>query len=201
MTRYFPYLLLLLTAGCAGPFYRGDAPPDAGVWRQHQQQVKQLQQWNISGRFSLVTASNGGQGDLFWQQYNAHDYDIKLVAPFGGGASMIHSRADYVRLDTSAGEQYYDADIDALIARVDGMQFPVSGLRYWIRGLPAPGSRARFTGWNEQGLLSQLEQDGWQVSMRGYAPAGDYQLPRKIFIKRLDDKDVDVRVVIRDWGL
>jgi outer membrane lipoprotein LolB len=193
--------LLALVSACVGPQFRGELPPDARAWKQHQQQMKGLQQWRIRGRFSVATADNGGQGDLFWNQYNTQDYDIKLVAPFGGGTSLIRGRENYVQLDTSSGEQYADENIDALMARVDDIQLPVSGLRYWIRGLPTPGRDAQLMGWNEQGLLSLLEQDGWRISIRGYQTAGDYQLPRKIFIKRADDTQVDLRLVISDWGL
>ncbi len=87
------------------------------------------------------------------------------------------------------------------MARIDEIQFPVSGLRYWIRGIPAPGGNARLLGWNEQGRLHRLEQDGWRVEMRNYRDVGDYRLPGKVFIKRGEEDPVDVRLVIRQWGL
>ena len=168
---------------------------------QQQQRVLKIDQWNITGRVALKTASNGGHADLFWQQRSPQEYDIKLVAPLGAGSSIIQARKHGVTLSTSDGQQYYEADIDTLLSRVEDMPFPVTGLRYWIRGVPSPASASRLLEWNEQGLLSLLEQDGWRVDLRSYKQAGRYNLPNKVFLSRADDEEIDVRLVIRQWGI
>jgi outer membrane lipoprotein LolB len=201
MRIVFSAVFLLLLTACTGALHRGSTPPDQGLWQRHQQQVDKIHQWDIRGRVAFRTEDNGGQADLFWRQQEDKVYDIKLVAPFGGGTSLIQGRQDGVMLVTSNGEQLFETDIDSLLARFDDIHFPVSGLRYWIRGIPSPDSKVRLLRWNEQGQLHRLEQDGWQVEIRNYRNVGDYRLPVKLFIKRGEEEQVDVRLVIRQWGL
>lgn len=192
--------ILLLTA-CAGPHTIGEDAPDPQRWQAHKQNVADLQRWTISGRVAISTPHNGGHVDLFWKQHNDDEYDIRLVAPFGGGSSLIQGRGDGVLLTTSEGRQLYEADIDTLMAQIPDMPFPVSGLRYWLLGVPAPDSRSRISSWTEQGLVYALEQDGWRVVMRSYTRVEGRRLPNKLFIKRANGDEVDVRLVIRQWSL
>jgi len=191
----------ILLSACAGQQVINSSPPDAQLWQHHQQQVTGIHSWNITGRVAVNTGNNGGNADLFWQQRDEQDYDIKLVAPFGSGSSLIQARADGVLLSTSDGQQVYEPDIDSLLAHVDDMHFPVSGLRYWIRGIPSPRSPAKLLSWNTEGRLNLLQQDGWRVQLRSYKQVGPYLLPNKVFISRPDDEDIDVRLVIRQWGI
>ena len=194
-------VLVSLLSACAGPHKIGSLPPDRALWQQHQQQVVAVDHWNITGRVALSSRNNGGHADLFWRQREPQDYDIKLVAPFGGGSSLIQARPGIVSLSTSDGQQLVESTIDRLLDRVEDIEFPVTGLRYWIRGLPSPASGSRLMGWNEQGRLALLQQDGWRVQLRSYRPVGELLLPHKIFMTRPDDEDIDVRLVIRQWGL
>lgn len=191
----------ILLAACAGPQNIISTPPDEQLWQQHRQQAAAIQQWNISGRVAVNTGNNGGHADLFWQQRDEQDYDIRLVAPFGGGTSLIQARQGGVVFTSSDGEQLYEPDIDSLLAHVDDIQFPVSGLRYWIRGIPSPASPARLLSWTPEGRVNLLQQDGWRVQLRSYKQVGPYLLPNKVFITRPDNKDIDVRLVIRQWGI
>ncbi|MCW9013536.1 MAG: lipoprotein insertase outer membrane protein LolB [Gammaproteobacteria bacterium] len=189
----------LLTA-CAVP-QKKISPDERPLWVQHQQQVKHIQQWDLRGRVSVRTENDGGQADIFWQQQNKRHYDIKLVAPFGAGTSYLQSRPQGVRFTTTSGEQVVDKNADALFRQVQGWNFPVSGLRYWMLGVPSPNSDFQLLEWSDDGQLSLLEQDGWHVELRSYQQVGQYHLPKKIFITRPDDEELDVRMIIRQWNL
>jgi outer membrane biogenesis lipoprotein LolB len=48
-----------------------------------------------------------------------------------------------------------------------GVRLPVNGLRYWVRGLPEPGSTPGQT--DADGRLTRLEQNGWVIEYPAYA--------------------------------
>ncbi|TNF32811.1 MAG: outer membrane lipoprotein LolB, partial [Gammaproteobacteria bacterium] len=177
MFRILLVLGVALLSACAGPQTYHTAPVDNGLWQQHKQQVAQLQRWHLSGKVAVMTDEDSGQADLFWDQRAEKDYDIKLIAPFGAGTMLLEGREQGVLLTTTEGEQIFEQSADALLHRMNGWRFPVSGLRYWLLGVPAPGSQARLLNWNEQGYLYLLEQDGWRVEMRNYKPFEHNQLP------------------------
>ena len=192
--------LVAMVSACAPPKKISLTVPNQHQWQQHQQQVAAISRWNISGRMAIETESNGGQVDIFWRQTQNDTYDIRMIAPFGGGTSVLTSRPDGVVFTGSDGERMVEKNADRLMARVDGWQFPVSGLRYWILGVPAPGNDFKLINWNEQGYVNLMEQDGWRIEMLSYQQQGVYTLPKKIFISRLDRDDLSVRMVIRQWG-
>ncbi|MCW8910276.1 MAG: lipoprotein insertase outer membrane protein LolB [Gammaproteobacteria bacterium] len=193
-------LMAVMLSACAPPKKISLTPPNEQQWQQHQQQVSAIHQWNISGRMAIETADNGGQVDIFWQQEKNDIYDIRMIAPFGGGTSVLTSRPEGVTFTNGNGEQIVEQNADRLMERIEGWRFPVSGLRYWILGVPAPHNNARLINWNEQGYLNIMEQDGWRIEMLNYKQVGRYTLPKKIFISRLDRDDLSVRMVIRKWG-
>jgi len=95
-----------------------------------------------------------------------------------------------------AQQRHYSArDADALLAHVTGWVLPVSGLRYWVRGVPAPGSEARASR-DAQGRLTRLVQDGWDISYNRYQVVDGASWPAKL---RLERADIVVRLVIDQW--
>ena len=193
---------IVLLSACAGPQKKSSAPPDNHLWQQHRAQMAAISQWDVRGRVSISTDTNGGQADLFWNQQNSQNYDIRLVAPLGGGSSHLQGRPAGVVLTLSDGTQVFDQNPDALLERVQGWHFPVSGLRYWMLGLPSPQSVSRILNWTEQGYPELIEQDGWRIEIRSYTQVGAYTLPKKLFIhRRNNEEEVDVRLVFSQWGL
>ncbi|MDH5485249.1 MAG: lipoprotein insertase outer membrane protein LolB [Gammaproteobacteria bacterium] len=194
-------LLVMLTA-CGTVQKKFALPPDQSLWQQHKSQVATINQWNIQGRVSIQTEYNGGQADLFWNQQDDQNYDIRLIAPFGGGTSYIQARPQGASLTTTDGQQVVADDAEALLRDVQGMRFPVGGLRYWILGVPSPQSEHQLIHWNARGYLQLLQQDGWRIEMRDYKAEGPYYLPKKLFVSRIDHEEkIDLRLVIRQWNL
>jgi len=191
----------LWLTGCATP----DVKEQTGVlvnWQQQQQKISQLRHWAINGRISVQTEQEGGQADYTWQQHNQTDYDIRLQAPMGAGTTLISGREKGVNLKTSSGEELFDTNVDELMLRLNGWPLPVSGLQYWVRGLPAPTSQHEVSQWNKKGLPRVILQDGWRIEFRKYKTVAGNLLPGKLFISRSGgDEEVDVRLIIRQWTL
>jgi len=193
-------LLFWLTA-CTTPKIKEEALASVN-WQQQQKKLAQLRHWTINGRISVQTELEGGQADYTWQQHNQTDYDIRLQAPMGAGTTLIRGREKGVNLKTSAGEELFDTNVDKLMLRLNGWPLPVSGLQYWVRGLPAPTSQHEVSQWNKKGLPRVILQDGWRIEFRKYKVVAGNLLPGKLFISRSGgDEEVDVRLIIRQWTL
>lgn len=190
--------LLLWLAGCSAPAIRQEPATDID-WPQQQKSLQAIHQWNILGRISVQTRDNGGQADFAWQQQNRQDYRIRLTAPLGAGTTWIKGSAEGVELITPSGEHVSNGDVDQLMMQVNGWPLPVSGLYYWVRGLPSPRSTYVVTRWHNPALPEVIEQDGWRIEFRSHHEVSGRWLPRKLFISRLDELEVDVRLIIRQW--
>ncbi len=202
--KYFQvtfWLLQLVLLSACGPAVIQHKMAESIDWPQQQAVLAGIQQWHISGRIAVQTAENGGQADFYWQQNGIHDYRIKIQAPLGVGTTWIEGNRQGVVLRTSAGEEAVDQDVDRLIYQLQGWPLPVSGLYYWVRGLPADNSQYSITQWHDNGLPNVIEQDGWRIELRSYVEQEGKLLPKKLFISRLDNQEVDVRLIVRRWEL
>ena len=71
----------------------------------------------------------------------------------------------------------------------------MSHLVWWVRGLPAPGSKSRVT-LNGDSRLANLEQDGWKIEYLSYVEQNGFWLPERV---KLHGPDLDVTLVVKDW--
>jgi len=206
------YCVLLINVwllGCASSQLK-EAVTEKIDWQQQQQTLQQIKQWSINGRIAVQTASDGGQADYHWQQLNATDYTIRLQAPLGAGTTWINGNAQGVSLQTSSGDALFDTDVDELMLQLNGWPLPVSGLRYWVLGLPSSATAYSVSEWKPNGLPGVMLQDGWRIEFRKHKKVSGVLVPHKLFIRRADTEngedennegEVDVRLIIRQWSI
>lgn len=191
-------LALVLTLGACTQ--QPVLPPDQALaqWQDRQSRLQSLEQWRVNGRISLVTPREAWQADLIWVQQQRR-FDIKLIAPLGQGTLALEGGPDGAQLRSSRSPRpVYATDPEALLFQQTGWRMPVDGLRYWVRGLPAPSGDPQLK-LDGQGRLAHLQQFGWQVEFVRYREVDvGTQLPDKIFLRK---DDLSVRMVIRDWRL
>ena len=200
--QIFTIVFLLAGLNACTPLTRmQSAPPNDQHWQQHQQTMLSLTQWQLSGKVAMRNGNDGGQADVFWRQTDAKNYEIKLVAPFGAGSSVLTADATQVMLAFSNGDGMVADTVEEILAGMPDWQFPVSGLRFWVLGIASPSTAPAHMRWNEQGGLAMLEQDGWSIELQNYALTGDYFLPQKIIMRRLDQSDVNLKLLVRQWLL
>lgn len=189
-------LLALLLSGCAGlgPREALEGSGSATLWKQHRQETATVDGWQLSGKLGIRSAQETGSGTLFWLQRQDY-FDIRLAGPLGRGASRLLGRPDAVTLEVAGQGRFTAESPEALLEAQLGWRLPVSNLLWWVRGLPAPGTRSRLT-LNADSRLAHLEQDGWNVHYLGYLQQNGYTLPERI---QLDGHDLQLTLVIKDW--
>ena len=178
----------LLLAGCAA------TPTGESTGLYGGQSPVAISDWQLTGRFSLTREEQGWHAGLFWQE-QGDQYQLKISGPMGQGAFRLRGDADGVLLEQSDGQTLAAQDAEALLYQATGWHLPVSGLRYWIRGLPVPELRAQASR-DAQGRLTRLEQSGWIIFYNRYVLVDGVYWPVKL---RLVREDISVRLVIDQW--
>ncbi len=168
-------LLIILAAGCAL------MPPTAvvqhprRVWRVHRARMMAMQGFRVSAQGGVHAGHHGGTLVLHWVVAPSA-YRMTGYGPFGRVIFRLRADAGGAHLRTGRG-RFRGASAERLLWRLTGWRLPVAGLRFWIRGIPAPGpvTRRRL---DRAGLLASLWQDGWVIRYRRYRRTRSGRLPR-----------------------
>lgn len=196
MNRLLLVLLAVLLAGCGQVPTRSAATtpaiPAEAIWLERQQQLQQLTDWQLAGRLAVLKEHEAWHMTIEWQQHNER-YSLNIIAPLGQGSMQLHGDAYQVTLITDEGEIINASSPDLLLYQQLGWHVPVSALRYWVLGLPAPGDYQKTL--DEQGRLSTLHQAGWEIEFLDYEPQLGVELPRKVFVGNHSAK---VKLVVND---
>lgn len=163
------------------------------AWEARRARLVQIDRFTLQAR-----VSSGGlfgiKGNLHWRQ--APDgFEMRVAGPFGVGAATITGRGEEVEIRT-AKKTFTTRDPEGDIKSRLGWTFPVSHLRYWVLGQPAPGSRAEF-GLDQAGRVVSIEQDGWTLEYGEYQRAGAMELPRKFEIA---NSEIRLKVIADTWS-
>ena len=189
-------LALTLLSGCATPPTL--SPEAASAWTARQTVLTKLTTWQADGRIGVVSGQEGWHASFQWAQQDS-GYRIDLIGPLGQGRVMVESDGREVRIQTQDGQNWTAPDADDLLEQSLGVRLPVNGLRYWVRGLPEPGSTPALQT-DAHGRLTRLEQNGWVIEYPAYAPTSrlNLDLPERIVARRTD---LSVKLVIEQWKL
>lgn len=183
------------TAPGAPPREEGGGAP--GRWVDRQQRLAALVHWTLQGRVGIETGKDSGSASMRWEQ-NGEDYAIRISAPMSQGTFELKGSARGVTLRGPDNREISASDPQALMQAQLGWSLPVAGLKYWIRGIPMPDRPVAAVHLDDAGRLSDLEQDGWRVSVQRYQTVGEEELPDKIF---MENAPLKMRVVIGEWQL
>ncbi len=194
----FAVLLSLLLSSCA---QQATLAPDEKSkllrWQERSTRLSEISGWNLSGRIAIQKEKESGSASLKWRQRNA-GFEIDIIGPFGKGTVALRGDDSGVSMQDAEGLSLHAADAETLLQNYLGWQVPVSGLRYWIRGLPSPQTSVETMLLDEQSRLSELTQSGWNVSYKRYQIYEELQLPAKL---ELFNANLKVKLVLRQWEL
>jgi len=189
--------LVAVLVGCANA---PGAKPELGAASQklrdqHLQSLAAIRQFSLQGRIGVQTNGKGFSGSLQWQHNSIND-DISLYSPLGSQVASIKKTPELVTLEDSNGKNVSAADAETLTQEFLGWRLPLSGLADWSIGRPTQ-SPIQSIIWNEQGLLTNLDQDGWKIEFQNYEQQGAYMLPNKISLK--SDK-LNLKLLVEKWN-
>ena len=153
-----------------------------------------ISHWAFHGRVSITRGDEGWHAGLQWQQ-QAAQYQLKVAGPLGQGAFEMQGGPVGVVLEDASGQVFSARDADALVTRVIGWELPVSGLRYWVRGLAVPGVEASLQR-DTQGRVISIRQSGWTIDYDRFQDVAGLAWPGRLKLAR---GDIGVRLVIDQW--
>ena len=93
------------------------------------------------------------------------------------------------------GEQLTD-NAETLLKQSVGWYVPVSGFRYWVRGLQEPGVDVANQQFDELGRITEMQQADWSISIKRYMDVDGVDLPAKIF---MHNDHVKLKLIIQTW--
>lgn len=197
MTRAAAALLaVLLINGCA-PLPEKTGPAERALWQSHRRALSALESWHIKGRVALQNERGSGALSLYWRQ-RGPAYELRLIAPLGQGTYLLEGAPGAVSMQGPEGLYLSAPTARQLIARGLGWDVNLDGLKYWARGLPAPGLAYRELRLDQKGRLRRLRQAGLDIRIDRYIEAHGLSLPQKLSISQ---DAMRLKLVIRDWEI
>jgi outer membrane lipoprotein LolB len=145
---------------------------------------------------ALAHQQESWHASIHWQQAPA-EWQVRLTAPLGQGSVIMRGSDEMVILEGRDGVSHVASSAEALLERHLGWAIPVEGLRYWVRGLAAPGGEATIER-AQGGGVATLTQHGWRIDYRRWTEVGPLRLPEKIFLQSTG-RELSVRLVIDQW--
>lgn len=206
-------LAATLVAGCATFVDRPALEDPSATWQSRQSQLLLLNTWDIQGRVSARSLSNGWQASLRWAR-DERRHEIDLWGPLGRGHVRLTLDDSGAQLRDSDQNTYYADDAQQLLFETTGWWLPFDGLNFWIKGVPIPDTPNQHI-LDESGRLMTLKQLGWNIRFMRYRRFGSFEFPGKLFIKREMANDsvmgsreyegeipvLEVRLVVEKWML
>jgi len=188
---YLLFLLAFLVACSEAP-----VRPDKGIDLDLQNQREQIQSWKLNGRLSITSEKESGTVSFYWSQ-DYERYLMSFIAPLGQGTFALRGgEGDGVYLLTAKDKVLHADDAETLLQQSVGWHVPVSGFRYWVRGLPEPGVDVTNQQFDDQGLITEMQQADWNIRIKRYMDVEGLDLPAKIF---MHNDHVKLKLIIQTW--
>ncbi|RLO15582.1 lipoprotein localization protein LolB [Klebsiella pneumoniae] len=179
--RLLPLASLVLTACSLHTLQGPGKSPDSPQWRQHQQAVRSLNQFQTRGAFAYLSDEQKVYARFFWQQTGQDRYRLLLTNPLGSTELSLTAQPGSVLLIDNKGQTYTATDAEEMIGRLTGMPIPLNSLRQWIIGLPGDATDYSL---DDRYRLRELNytQNGktWHVTYGGYTSDTQPALPSNV---------------------
>jgi len=155
-----------------------------------------LNNWTMRGKIGIKLDGKAKSANIEWRNYRK-DYTIQIHGAFGLGSAELKKSGRKVTLKTK-NTKVSARSPEQLLEQNLGWSMPVSDLKYWIKGLPAPTSKANQSARNEQGLLTELTQNGWRIRFKRYQNQQGYTLPGKIIATH---ERLEITLIAKSWRI
>jgi outer membrane lipoprotein LolB len=187
--------VLLLSAGCrtlppavvVGP--GADAP-----WPEQRAALEKLDRYGLNGRVAVAAQGQGFSASLRYQQEPRRS-NLALDGPLGIGGLRVEIEGEDISISTSRGEKLDGQAARDELERRLGFQLPLSELRWWLLGIPAPGEASV----NQDGGTGEIHgftQKGWLVSINSRAAGLGFALPQRLTAER---EGARLKLLVEQW--
>lgn len=177
------------------------APPGAVVgpgayapWPEQRAALEKLDRYGLNGRVAVAANGQGFSASLRYQQL-PRSSNLALDGPLGIGGLRVDLEGEDLAIATSRGEKLDGDAARAELERRLGFALPLSQLRWWLLGIPAPGDAAV----NEDagtGEIRDFTQAGWRVSINTRAAGLGFSLPQRLTAER---EGARLKLMVERW--
>lgn len=197
LIRLLPLAALVLTACSITPPKGPGKSPDSPQWRQHQQAVRALNQYQTRGAFAYLSDQQKVYARFFWQQTGQDRYRLLLLNPLGSTEMELIAQPGSAQVTDNKGQKYTGTDAEEMIGKLTGMPIPITSLRQWILGLPGDATDYKL---DDQYRLSEVNysQNGksWKVVSGGYDSHSKPALPSSL---ELTEGNQRIKLKMDNW--
>jgi outer membrane lipoprotein LolB len=191
-------LAALLLAGCAAAPKTPlpELPPEQAL-ELREQRLEAIRHWTCIGRVGASNGRDSLSASMRWIQ-NRDGYKIRLSGPLGQALVDVTGSAAGVALRTGDRGTFYASSPEVLLDEQFGWRLPVSGLRFWILGLPVPDAEVSLRELDVYGRIRRLEQSGWRIEYLDYIQVEGLDLPSRLELRH---PHLSARIAVRRWQL
>lgn len=198
LMRLVPLAALVLSACTLNHAPKGPGQSvDSPQWRAHQQQVRQLNQYQARGAFAFISDDQKVYANFFWQQTGQDNYRLLLTNPLGSTELSLTAKPGSVTLVDNKGKSYTATDAEEMIGKLTGMPIPLNSLRQWILGLPGNATDYKL---DDQAHLSELTyaENGktWKVVYGSYDAKTTPPMPSNM---ELTEGSERIKLKMNNW--
>ena len=147
----------------------------------------------------MAVAANGQgfSGTLRYRQAGQRA-DLSIDGPMGLGGLRLVADGEDVSVATSKGDKLDGNAAREELERRLGFEMPVAQLRWWLLGIPEPGTGEASPPANgSPEPLPDFEQDGWRVAVSSRASALGFSLPQRLTIER---EGARMKLLVDRWN-
>jgi outer membrane lipoprotein LolB len=193
----FKFLLLFALSGCftACSLFQKQ-PQSLSTLTGLEEALYAVKAWRMEGRIGVQLANDAWQANLFWEHESDQDR-LLITGPLSQGMLSIVLRKNLIYLNEGKGQSELSRDPESLLKERLGFVVPLTGLRYWVLGLPDPS--APFTpAYDETGVLKGFRQWEWSLEWDRWMSVGTLRIPQKILIQ---GHEVKLKLFADRWNI
>lgn len=209
MTRLISLVFILLglisLAGCSQVPVTTSKP--SGVvtvnqqtaWQKRQAYVNNKQAWNLNSKVAMRYGEENVSFRLNWLQQPAFNYVMQIFNPLTGAMiARLSRKSGGVSLLADDGRIYRDTDEERLLLKQSGLNLPVKGMQYWVRGIASPKHKVEALQLDAYGRPQVLQQAGWKINYSRYANNNYNAMPNRVVLVRGKD-NLYVKMIAKKW--
>jgi len=136
----------------------------------------------------------GFSASLRYQQQPGRS-NLALDGPLGIGGLRVDIEGEDIAIATSRGEKLDGQAARDELERRLGFQLPLTELRWWLLGIPAPGE-ASVNQDGGSGEIRDFTQNGWHVSINSRAASLGFALPQRLTAER---EGARLKLLVENW--